>query len=177
MEPDHNPMRLFENWYQAHMTRLYRFIWYQLRDTTAAEDLTASVCEHAYRLLNRYDPTRGSIDAWIFGIARNEIARYRRAAYRSPTQVILDENMASLDAHPELDIQRRERAKEVLASLENLPPRDQEVIALKYGAGLSHTEIATMVGTSENNVAVILHRALQKLKQTLVSAGEYDDGQ
>jgi RNA polymerase sigma factor (sigma-70 family) len=177
MEPDQNPIQLFEDWYQNSMPNLYRFVWYQVRDCTAAEDLTASICERAFTLLDRYDPQRGSMDAWVFGIARNEIAQHRRATHRGPALATLDDNLAALDMHVELAYQRRERARQVLASLERLPARDQEIIALKYGAGFLHSEIAAMVGASENHVAVILHRAIQKLKQTLVSAGEREDGQ
>src|SRR3954467_2328439 len=42
-----------------------------LRDSTAAEEVTAAAFERAYRKRNRFDPRRGEPRAWLFGIARN----------------------------------------------------------------------------------------------------------
>lgn len=45
-----------------------------------------------------------------------------------------------------------------------LPERDRELIALKYGGGLTNRTIATLTGLSESNVGTILHRAVQALR-------------
>ena len=52
----------------------------------------------------------------------------------------------------------------MLAQIKTLPQRDQEIIALRYGAGLSNQDIAQIVGKSENHVAVLLYRALKKIR-------------
>ena len=55
-----------------------------LRDSAAAEDVTASAFERAYRKRSRFDARRGSPRAWLFGIVRNaaldELRRRKRAA-------------------------------------------------------------------------------------------------
>jgi RNA polymerase sigma factor (sigma-70 family) len=164
---------LFESWYQQDMTSLYKFVWYQVQDKAAAEDITAVTCERAFMRLDRYDPARGSMRAWVFGIARNEIAEYRRVSRRGFELVDLDEELPGTDARPELLLQHREMITHLLQSLERLPTRDQEVIALRFGAGFSYAEIAGMVGASENHVAVIVHRTIKKLKLALESEGEH----
>jgi RNA polymerase sigma-70 factor (ECF subfamily) len=50
-----------------------------------------------------------------------------------------------------------------------LPEREQELIALKYGAGLTNREIAKITGFSESNVGTILHRTVCRLRK------EWDD--
>ena len=49
--------------------------------------------------------------------------------------------------------------------LSQLADRDRELVALKYGAGLTNRAIAGLSGLSESNVAVILHRAVQTLRE------------
>jgi RNA polymerase sigma-70 factor, ECF subfamily len=168
---DHSK-RLFEVWYERDMESLYRFVWYQVRDHAAAEDLTASICERAFMLLDRYDAKRGAMRAWVFGIARYEIAEYRRVAKRAPVLSTLNDEVAALDEHTEIRVQQREAMRHLLRSLQHLPTREQEIIGLRFGAGFTHAEIAQMVSKTENHVAVMLHRAIKKLKQILETEGE-----
>jgi RNA polymerase sigma-70 factor (ECF subfamily) len=48
--------------------------------------------------------------------------------------------------------------------LAQLADRDRELVALRYGAGLTNRTIARLTGLSESNVGVLLHRAVQKLR-------------
>jgi RNA polymerase sigma-70 factor, ECF subfamily len=163
---------LFEAWYEQDMTSLYRFVWYQVRDHAAAEDLTATICERAFMRLDRYDVRKGSMRAWVFGIARYEIAEHRRVSKRAPVLTALDDEFAALDDHTEITVQQRETMRHLLRSIEHLPTREQEIVGLRYGSGFSHAEIAQMVGMTGNHVAVLLHRAIKKLKHILETEGE-----
>ena len=55
----------------------------------------------------------------------------------------------------------------MLRAVADLDERERDLIALRFGSGLSNREIATMTGLSDSHVGVILHRALRKLRQTL----------
>jgi RNA polymerase sigma factor (sigma-70 family) len=164
--------RLFEAWYEQDMESLYRFVWYQVRDHAAAEDLTAAICERAFTRLHRYDAQRGSMRAWVFGIARFEIAEHRRVAKRAPLLAALDDDFAALDEHTEIAVQQREAMRHLLQSIAHLPAREQEIVGLRYGSGFTHAEIAQMVGMTENHIAVLMHRAIKKLKHILETEGE-----
>lgn len=63
---------------------MYAYVGSMLRDTAAAEDVTAQAYERAYRKRRTYRRGRGSADAWVFGIARNaaldELRRQKRTA-------------------------------------------------------------------------------------------------
>ena len=51
------------------------------------------------------------------------------------------------------------------AALATLEPRDRELIALKFFAGLSNAELARVLRVSESNAGTMLHRAVQKLRK------------
>jgi len=58
-----------------------------------------------------------------------------------------------------------ERRLTVAAALERLEPRERELIALKFFAGLANAEIAQVIGLSESNAGTKLHRAMTKLRE------------
>jgi RNA polymerase sigma factor (sigma-70 family) len=72
----------FERLYRANRDDLYAYVAGLLRDRSAAEEVTATVFERAFRKRRHFDPLRGSSRAWPFGIARNaaldELRRRRR---------------------------------------------------------------------------------------------------
>jgi RNA polymerase sigma-70 factor (ECF subfamily) len=55
--------------------------------------------------------------------------------------------------------------------MQQLSQRDQEVVALKYGAGLNNREIASLTGLGESNVGTLLHRAVHELRSGWDSRG------
>jgi RNA polymerase sigma-70 factor, ECF subfamily len=58
-----------------------------------------------------------------------------------------------------------DRRATVRAALATLDPRERELIALKFHAGLSNTEIAKVIGASESAAGTRLHRAVTKLRE------------
>jgi DNA-directed RNA polymerase specialized sigma24 family protein len=61
----------FDALYRRAFPRVYAYAASLLRDRAAAEDVTALAFERAYRRRHRYRASRGTADAWLFGIARN----------------------------------------------------------------------------------------------------------
>src|SRR3954464_3136117 len=123
-----------------------------LRDRGAAEDVTAQAFERAYRKRSSFDARRGSPRAWLFGIVRNaaldELRRRKRAA---GAPVLAPSPEPAPDEAAELAAQR----DAVRVALHQLPPRERELIALKYHAGLSHAEIAAVLGVSASNAGTL----------------------
>src|SRR4051794_28020951 len=135
-----------------------------LRDRAAAEDVTAQAFERAYRKRSRYNASRGTPRAWLFGIVRNaaldELRRRKRAA-DAPLPAPPSE--PAPDEAAELAAQR----DAIRLALHRLPSRDRELIALKYHADLSNAEIAAILGVSANNAGTLLHRAMTKLREAV----------
>jgi RNA polymerase sigma factor (sigma-70 family) len=153
----------FDRLYRSSRDDLYAYVASLLRDQTAAEEVTAAAFERAYRKRNRFDPQRGEPRAWLFGIARNaaldELRRRGRQAELTAEPADLD----SFGAHE--GAERSERRLAVSEALERLEPRERELIALKFFAGLANAEIAQVLGTSESNAGTKLHRAMTKLRE------------
>lgn len=153
----------FDRLYRSSRDDVYAYVASMLRDEAAAEEVTAAAFERAYRKRNRFDPTRGEPRAWLFGIARNaaldELRRRGRQAELTAEPVDLDR-----PAFDELS-EHRERRLAVSAALERLEPRERELIALKFFAGLANAEIAQVLELSESNAGTKLHRAMTKLRE------------
>ncbi len=135
-----------------------------LHDRAAAEDITAQAFERAYRRRSRFDARRGSPRAWLFGIVRNAALDELRKRKRAATAQMPEPNPEPApDEAAELAAER----DAVRAALQRLAPRDREVIALKYHAELSNTELAAVLGVSPTNAGTLLHRAMTKLREAV----------
>ena len=74
------------------------------------------------------------------------------------------------EAMPHESIEAVETAAELLEQINTLPDRQQEVLRLKFHAGLSYKEIASVMDLSSTNVGFILHTAISKLRQRMTQA-------
>ena len=153
----------FAAFYNEFLPQVYRYVRYRVADTATAEDLAATTFEKA---LNAWGKRRkpDSVAPWIFRIARNAVAsHYRQRGLWLEVSLDCVEGRLSLDSEPEERVLYIERWERICDGIRALSPRDQDIIALKFGSGLTNRAIAPVVGTSESNVAVILHRAMRKL--------------
>jgi RNA polymerase sigma factor (sigma-70 family) len=157
----------FEALYREARDDLYAYVATLLHDRAAAEDVTALAFERAFRKHRSFDERRGSQRAWLFGIARNaaldELRRRKRHARLATEPAAADHEATSPEDYAETAVRRAA----LQAALAELPPRDREVIALRYHAGLETAEVADVLGVSRSNAATLLHRAMTKLREAL----------
>ena len=154
-----------EDWdslYAAEMPRVYNFFRYRMGDGALAEDLTSITFEKAWRARHRYRRDLAAFSTWLFTIARNVAVDHYR---QQRTMVPLEEagNLASGDT-PEDLAEKRSDAARLAHLLTLLPEREQELMSLKYGAGLTNRAIAKATGLSESNVGTIVHRTVALLR-------------
>ena len=153
----------FAELYERTFPRVYAYVASLLRDRAAAEDVTAQAFERAYRKRRSYRAGRGTMEAWLFGIARNaaldELRRRRRRAGLEGEHE--DSAALSPEDHAELAL-RRETVRTALASLDG---RERDLIALKFAGGLSNAEIGRILGMSESAAGTRLHRTITKLRE------------
>jgi RNA polymerase sigma factor (sigma-70 family) len=152
----------FETLYRATVDDLFAYVATLVRDRGAAEDVVAAAFERAYRRLHTYDPRRGSRRQWLFGIARNaaldELRRRKRVA-------ALAAEPGASEAQDDDAVGDPVRRAAVRAALDGLEPRDRELVALKFFAGLDNAEIAALLGISPSNAGTRVHRAVQRLRE------------
>ena len=156
----------FDALYRETASDLFAYVLTLVRDRAAAEDVTAAAFERAYRRHATFDPRRGTRRAWLFGIARNaaldELRRRRRSAALLADP---EDPAAATRSVADADEEAAVRRAAVRAALERLDPRDRELVALKFHAGLSNAEIARVLGVSESNAGTRVHRAVSRLRK------------
>src|SRR3954453_23425211 len=137
----------FDGLYRSCRDDVYAYVASLLRDRAAAEDVTATAFERASRKRSRFDRRRGEPRAWLFGIARNAALDELRRRGRQAEVAAEPEDLAAVPAVESAE--QSERRLALNAALATLAPRDRELIALKFFAGLANAEIASVVGISE----------------------------
>jgi RNA polymerase sigma factor (sigma-70 family) len=163
----------FEAVFEQYFPLVYRFAARRV-GSAIAEDLAAETFATAYRRRASFDPARGSLRAWLFGIVANLVRSHWRA----------EQHLLALDARlvPEADaldgwdgVDQRLAASWLapqLAAALALLTRDQlDVLLLHAWAGLSHQEIAAALGIAPGTARSRLSRARAALREQL---GDFD---
>ena len=157
----------FEAWYVEHRSAVYRYVRFRVATREAAEDVTSVVFMKALKSFPRYDEAKAAPRTWLLRIARNAVTDHLRALQRRGSlHVSLDsipDLVADVPSHDERVI-RQERIQKLLNGSRTLCQADQEILSLRFGAGLDNAEIAEHLRISNNAVAVRLHRALKRLR-------------
>jgi RNA polymerase sigma factor (sigma-70 family) len=151
--------------YDEYFQRVYNYVRYRCGDPHTADDLTAAVFEQALRRLRDYCPQRGSFKAWLFIIARSTVSHHLRSD-SAKRWLPLDEVHEIPDEKPtpEESVTNSEAQKKLLVALSRLSERDRDILSLKFAARLTNRRIAEITGLSDNNVGIILYRAIHKLR-------------
>jgi len=148
--------------YAEQLPRVYNFFRYRVGDGPVAEDLTSATFEKAWRSRGRYRRDLAGFGTWLFVIARRvAIDHYRTARRHAPLEAAA---AVPGGPTPEEIAERRSDAERLAGLLGRLSEEDRELIALKYGAGLTNRAIARLTGIGESNVGTRLHRRIQELR-------------
>jgi RNA polymerase sigma-70 factor (ECF subfamily) len=151
--------------YHHYLPRILNYIRLRTDGEAVAQDLTAEVFERAVQKQHTLRQPK-AFGAWLFAIARNTVAGYYRKKDPSISLELVAEQSAP-DLSPEEVVLRREELALLLEALATLSEREQEIIRLKFAGGLGNQEIAKVLGLRAGHVAVLLYRALRKLRARL----------
>jgi RNA polymerase sigma-70 factor (ECF subfamily) len=158
----HDP-QAFAALYDHYVERIYAYARRETGDTAVSQDIVSATFEKALKNLPRYDWRGVSFGAWLYKIARREIAMH----YRTQNRFLPLIGRFLSPQRVEATVQQWEQDDEVLIALGRLSKRDQEILRLSYFEELSHKEIGEVLACSSRNVAVRLHRALKRLRKQL----------
>lgn len=155
-------------WYEAHGRAVYGFLRFHVASPDVAEDLTAETFLRLVRAADRFDPAQGTERAWILTVARNVLTdHHRRARLRQYVPLGALRDLVCEAPSPEERLLREEEVGRLLDAVASLPPRDRELVGLRYGSGLDTAEVAAILGVSEGTVRTRLWRALGRLREAL----------
>lgn len=150
----------FEQLYRDTSADLYAYLAFMVKDRSLAEELTAQAYEKAFRKIGRYSASRGDLKAWLFRLARNNAIDHLRRAKRE------SEIVMQLEVRHHEDAAVDERLA-IADAMRCLQPRDRELVALKFFAGLDNESIGRAVGATASAVGTRLHRAIQNMRKAM----------
>ncbi|HOU00750.1 MAG TPA: RNA polymerase sigma factor [Anaerolineaceae bacterium] len=151
--------------YQSTLPDLFNYFLYRTRDEKIAQDLSSITLERAWSNKLRYRSDLASVQSWIFGIARNVFKEYLREHRRNASKLVpLEPEDSQTDLFDRNKFDTKILLKRLIAML---PEKEQELIALKYGAGLNNREIAKLLHLSESNVGTRLFRIVESLRKKM----------
>lgn len=164
--------RAKSEWIRAALDRyegaLTRYATGMTGDVEEARDIV----QETFLRLCRETPSRlrGHLAQWLFTVCRNLALDVRRKERRmEPMGAIQIEETPDQSPRPPIILERKEAVGQILQILETLPPREQEVIRLKFQNGLSYKEISEITHLTVTNVGFLIHTALKKIRSEIDS--------
>ncbi|MCG6909435.1 MAG: RNA polymerase sigma factor [Deltaproteobacteria bacterium] len=149
-------MNSFNAFYRENRHKIFAYLMRITRDYYLACDIMQ---ESFTRYLEKYGNAEPRL-ALIFKIARNAFYDHARKDNRSSS---LQEEPASDHQSQEHLVMVREEFRRVADAMQQLSPKERDVLALVVSSDLPYAEIASIVGISEANVKVSVHRARKQL--------------
>ena len=156
--------------YDEYYDRISRFAYVRLGNRPDAEDIAGETFLKALKSLDSYQERGAPMQAWLFRIAQNLITDHFRRAQRKPTVPIGDFDTAG-DDNPAADVEQKLEMERVNAAIDQLTADQQEVLRLRFYAGLNSKETAEVLQKSDVAVRQMQHNGIQKLKQLLMDKG------
>lgn len=163
--------------YDMHVASVFRTVRPLCRSDDEAYDTVQEAFTRSFEALDRYQPQPGTrFISWLLTIALNVARKTLRSRKRldvaaeaqPPEQADLSEGLDE-------QLDRMRIRVTLLALMNELPPRDREILTLRYGGELSSSEVAAACGTSEDNVRKICERQRRRLLGRLKAQGWQPD--
>lgn len=154
----------FAELYRRHQAPLYRFARRMTGNPWAAEEIVQEIFMTLVRQPKKYDPKRGALGAFLFGVARNRVMKHLE---RTPRELSLDENAdgslrtqihATDPVTPAHWAELRERREQVRSAVLQLPVEFREAVVLCELEEMSYEEAARALDCPVGTIRSRLHR-------------------
>ena len=161
-----NPLA-FGRLYEAYRERVFWYLLARTGNTDDAADLTQQVFLKALDALSKYQPEKGPFVAWLFGIARHTVTNFAERGARAVAWEYLEPESVRQPQPDDLEksVLHRESVAQLRRLCAALDPAKQELLALRFVAGLTSAEIGATIGKSEAAVKKQLTRILHRLRE------------
>lgn len=133
------------------------------------EDLTGDVFVQVVRKLEQFSGGEGDLRGWVVTIAHHRLIDSARNRARRPVEPVTDEVLAAISGShdPEYEALAALGAGEVQRAIRALSPDQQDVVFLRFIAGLNINEVATAMGKKPGAVKALQARAVAALRRNL----------
>jgi RNA polymerase sigma-70 factor (ECF subfamily) len=164
----HEP-ELFAEIFHRHFDEIHRYVHRRL-GADAADEIAAETFLAAFRRRKRFNPDRGAVRPWLYGIATNLIGLHRRSErrfFKALARVPADDIAHGHEDRVTAQVSAGGVSKELAAALARLPAGDRDVLLLVALADFTYEEVAQALGLKYGTVASRLNRARRKLREAL----------
>lgn len=152
--------RLFDLYFE----KLRRYMYYKTGNREKAEDLAAEALTKGIESIDRFNDQGGTIGAWLFGIARNMLAREREADGRAEMVELPEEMPLGEQMQPEHLVLVKLTNEELYQALNRLPEEQREVVLLRFMEGYDAKTVGKIMGKRPGAVRALQFRAVNALK-------------
>lgn len=158
----------FGELYERYMPKMYNYIYYRTSNQHDAEDLTARVFFRAMSHIGGYVDKGLPFQAWLYRIAHNLVANWRRDQGRRKIIALDDYVTHSLKSQaPDRLAEERDEQEQLMEAVHRLPEDRQQLLLLKFIDQLSNAEIGEVMNRTEGAVKSLYHRTLLALRDEL----------
>jgi RNA polymerase sigma-70 factor (ECF subfamily) len=152
--------------YDGYAPRIYAYIYRRVGDAHLAEDLTSDVFVRVIQAIQSERFWHTSFHAWLYRIAHNLVAdHYRRQPLAAELE--LDERLVAAEDDPASAVAERLSRRRLRAAISHLTPDQQQVLALRFGEGMTARDAAEVMDRSTGAIEALQHRALTALRRVL----------
>lgn len=155
--------------YDRFVQPVYRYVYRHTGNQAEAEDLTAQTFLTALEALPLYREN-GRFAGWLFAIARNKVMDHFRASRSQVSLEAVEQSAGETDLLP--GAVKNDEIAHLAGLLHNLSGEEQELIRLRYVAGLSFAEVGRLLKKSEAAAKKSLYRLLARLQGQLEAPHE-----
>lgn len=147
-----------------YMDRIYRYVFYQVKNRATAEDLTEEVFIKAWRGIAKYRFRERPFSAWLYRIAHNHVVDYFRTNHQAQP---LDEVRLTDASEPASELEGKQLQEILMSAISDLTEQQKQIVLLKFMEDLDNQEIEQITGKSQGAIRVMQMRALAALRDRL----------
>lgn len=156
--------------YDKYADKLYGFLLKRCGHKETAEDLVSHTFMRLLESLPTLEWKNAPLSAWLYQVASNAlIDHYRKASTRRDTDLDTDEWDPPGADDPAWNVELKLEGESLRLAMQQLSPRDQQVLDLRFFAELETPEVADQLGITSNHAAVLVYRALGRLRQVVAA--------
>lgn len=154
----------FGELYSIYLDRIYRYVFYQVKDKMTAEDITEDVFIKAWKVIDSCKGRGETFSPWLYRIAHNQVIDILRSRRK---QLLTEMETVDKVSGPELEVEGKLERQELLGMIAYLPEAQRQVIILKFFEGLDNFEIGQVMGKKQGAIRILQMRALSTLRKDI----------
>ena len=153
--------------YDRYAPKMYAYIFRRVNDAALAEDLTSDLFVRVLGAIHSERAWRSSFVAWLYRIAHNLVVDSYRDRRPVSEPELHEQIIHSPDADPADAVQQLQNRERLKSAIDLLTPEQQQVLALRFGEGLTARKTAQIVQKTTGAVEALQRRALASLRRLL----------